>query len=477
MKSPDLEKFRSLKKGAHIHLMGICGTAMGSLAGLLKEKAFEITGSDQNVYPPMSTQLESLGIPIMKGFKKENLNPAPDFVVVGNVMTKKMEEIQALLNSEIPFTSLPSLLGELFLKDRESLVCCGTHGKTTTTSMASWALESLNQHPGFLIGGVPNNFDYSFSARDSDWFVIEGDEYDTAFFDKVPKFKHYHPKNTILTGVEFDHIDIYDDLEDVKKAFCILIESIKREDSVLVYNGDDENIKDILKRYDTKFKKLSYGLEPHNDSYILKESVTENGTDLLVKIGDKEFEFFGSWFGTYNSLNFLSVITLLYYRGLDIDKILESAKTYKGVKRRQQKIFENTTVTVFEDFAHHPTAVKSTIESFKMRYPEKEIVAVFEPRSATSRRSVFQSDYVKSFKSSDQSVIAPVLKKSDLDTFSTQSLADDINKSGGEALAPKNKEELIDFLCSKVRKNCLILFMSNGGFDNIPKDFIEKISL
>jgi UDP-N-acetylmuramate: L-alanyl-gamma-D-glutamyl-meso-diaminopimelate ligase len=331
--------------------------------------------------------------------------------------------------------------------------------------------------PGFLIGGVPNNFDYSFSARDSDWFVIEGDEYDTAFFDKVPKFKHYHPKNTILTGVEFDHIDIYDDLEDVKKAFCILIESIKREDSVLVYNGDDENIKDILNRYDTKiFTKLSYGLEPHNHACVLKESVTDKGTDLLVKVGDKEFEFFGSWFGTYNSLNFLSILTLLSYRGLNIDKIIESAKTYKGVKRRQQKIYENKTVTVFEDFAHHPTAVKSTIESFKLRYPKKELVAVFEPRSATSRRSVFQSDYVKSFKSSDQSVIAPVLKKSDLDTFSTQSLADDINKSGGDALAPKNKEELLDFLCSKMRKNCLILFMSNGGFDNIPKDFVEKIT-
>ena len=470
-----MEKFRDLKKGDHIHLMGVCGTAMGSLAGILKEQGYKVTGSDENVYPPMSTQLERLGIKVIEAYKKENLEPKPDFVVVGNVMTKKMEEVKALLASEIPYTSLPALLGEIFLKDRESLVCCGTHGKTTTTAMASWALESLGEHPAYLIGGLPLNFEYSFSARESEWFVIEGDEYDTAFFDKVPKFKHYHPKNTILTSVEFDHIDIYDSMEDVLKAFKILIESMKREDSLLVYNGDDENIKKLLKgRQD--FWSLSYGLKPSNHSHIVEERVTEKGTELVLRVGDREFEFFATWFGTYNSLNFLSVLTLLDFRGFDTDKVIASAETFKGVKRRQQELFDNNEVTVFEDFAHHPTAVKCTIESFKKRYPKRKIVAVFEPRSATSRRSVFQKDYIESFKMADKAIIAPVIAKSRKDRFSTKELSEGIIKAGGDSKAPVSKEELLELLCSDLREPCLVLFMSNGGFDNIPQDFVKKIS-
>jgi UDP-N-acetylmuramate: L-alanyl-gamma-D-glutamyl-meso-diaminopimelate ligase len=475
MNSPSLEKFKSLEKGAHVHLMGICGTAMGSLAGLLKEQGYRVTGSDQNVYPPMSTQLEKMNIKVMEGYKKENLDPAPDFVVVGNVMTRKMEEVETLLNSSIPFTSLPSLLGELFLKNRESLVCCGTHGKTTTTSMAAWALESLDLHPGYLIGGVPLNFDYSFSARESDWFVIEGDEYDTAFFDKVPKFKHYHPNNAILTGVEFDHIDIYKDIDDVFDAFKILLDSIKRDDSVLVYNGDDQNIKKILLDHESSFWKLSYGMDPLNHACLMNEKITKEGTELLVRVGDREYEFFGAWHGTYNSLNFLAVLTLLNFRGLNIDKVIESASTFKGVKRRQQRLFENSLVTVFEDFAHHPTAVKYTIESFKKRYPDKKLIAVFEPRSATSRRSVFQKDYVNSFKLADKSVIAPVVAKSDKDTFSTKELAEDIRGQGGDSIAPASKQELLDSLIGSSQESCLVLFMSNGGFDNIPQDFVKKI--
>ena len=486
MNTPNLEKFKQLNEGSHIHLMGVCGTAMASLAGLLKEKGYGVTGSDENIYPPMSTQLEQMGIAVMEGYKKENLDSAPDFVVVGNVMTKKMEESQALLDSTIPFTSLPALLGELFLKDRESLVCCGTHGKTTTASMAAWALESLKKHPGYLIGGVPLNFEYSFSSRDSEWFVIEGDEYDTAFFDKVPKFKHYHPKNTILTSVEFDHIDIYNDLDDVLSAFKILIDSMIRKDSVLVYNGDDKNICDLLAtttkttttttaKFD--FYTLSYGQNPSNHSCLMEEKMVENGTQLRVRLGNKKFEFFGSWFGTYNSLNFLSVLTLLDFRGFDIDKVIESALTFRGVKRRQQMLHENNLVTVFEDFAHHPTAVKYTVESFKNRYPNKKMIVVFEPRSATSRRSVFQKDYVKSFKLADISVIAPIHAKSNQDTFSTYELAEDIKKAGGDSYAPHSKQDLLDFVCSNLLKEpTLVLFMSNGGFENIPQDFIKKIT-
>ena len=473
MRDSENHYIKNLKPGAHIHLMGICGTAMGSLAGLLKDMEFKITGSDENVYPPMSTQLEKLGIEIKKGFVKDNLTPSPDFVIVGNVMTRKMEEVQALMDSKIPFTSLPKALGELFLKERESIVCCGTHGKTTTTSMATWALECLEEHPGYLIGGVPANFDYSFSARKSDWFVIEGDEYDTAFFDKVPKFKHYHPKNAILTGVEFDHIDIYDSIKDVLKAFEILFDKIS-EEGVLVFNGDDENIQTLIKKKNPSFWKLSYGQGESNHARLLEEEILPEGTKVLYQIGDREFEFIGAWFGTYNSLNFLAVMTLLNFKGCDLETVMESASTFKGVARRQQKIFENDKLLVFEDFAHHPSAVKLTVESFKKRFPDKKLIAVFEPRSATSRKDVFQKDYVESFKFADVSILAPVTKKSDQDSFSSKVLCEDLKKGAKVAFAPDQIKDIYSIIESEFSGNDVVLFMSNGGFEGLPKTFAQQ---
>lgn len=477
MNQPNLEAFSKLKSGSHIHLMGICGTAMGSLAGILKEKGFNVTGSDENVYPPMSTQLENLVIKIKKGFVKENLDPKPDFVVVGNVMTKKMEEVLALLESDIPYSSFPAVIGEMFLKNKEALVCCGTHGKTTTTSMAAWALECLEIKPGYLIGGVPENFEYSFSSRKSEWFVIEGDEYDTAFFDKVPKYTHYHPKNSILTGIEFDHVDIYDDLTDVISAFSLLIDSIPdTDDSVLVYNGDDENIKALLKTNKPKCWTLSYGLKETHHAVLVSEKVLPEGTEVVFRIGDREFEFFGSWFGTFNSLNFLAVMTLLDFKAFDLDTVMESASTFKGVKRRQQCLLSTDNIKVFEDFAHHPTAVRLTVDSFKKRFPDQKLICVFEPRSATSRRSIFQKDYVKSFKSSDVSVIAPVIKKTDQDTFSTHELAKNIRAENKIAHSPENKVDLINTLIDELTGSDVVLFMSNGSFDAIPQDFVKKIA-
>ena len=474
MRDSENHYVKDLKPGAHIHLMGICGTAMGSLAGLLKEMDFKVTGSDENVYPPMSTQLEKLGIEIKKGFVKENLSPAPDFVIVGNVMTRKMEEVEALMNSRIPFTSLPKALGELFLKERESIVCCGTHGKTTTTSMATWALECLEEHPGYLIGGVPANFDYSFSARKSDWFVIEGDEYDTAFFDKVPKFEHYHPKSAILTGVEFDHIDIYDSIDDVLKAFEILFDKIS-DGGVLVYNGDDQNIQKLIDKKKPTFWKLSYGENEGNHARLLEEELVPGGTRVVYKIGDREFEFVGNWFGTYNSLNFLSVMTLLDFKGCDLEKVMESASTFKGVARRQQMIFESPELLVFEDFAHHPSAVKLTVESFKNRFPDKKLIAVFEPRSATSRKDVFQKDYVESFKNADVSILAPVTKKSDQDAFSSKTLCADLKQKSQKAMTPEKISDIPALIEKELSGNDVVLFMSNGGFEGVHKTFVQKL--
>lgn len=473
-KDREQSSIKDLEKGSHVHLMGICGTAMGSLAGILQEMGYEVTGSDQNVYPPMSTQLENLGIKIMKGFVKENLSPKPDFVIVGNVMSRHMEEVQALLKSSIPFSSLPKTLGEFFLKDREAVVCCGTHGKTTTTSMITWALETLGLHPGYLIGGVPANFDYSFSARKSEWFAIEGDEYDTAFFDKVPKFAHYFPKNAILTGVEFDHVDIYDDLSQVLDAFKILLEKIP-DDGVLIYNGDDENIKTIMSEVPHSYWTLSYGTEASNHAHILEERITEEGTEVVFKIGDNEYEFLGKWFGTYNSLNFLSAMTLLDFKGFDLEKVMESAGTFKGVARRQQELFNSKELIVYEDFAHHPSAVRLTLESFKKRFPDRNLIAVFEPRSATSRKDVFQKEYVESFKASDSAIIAGVMQKSDADTFSSEKLCEDLRALSKDATCPISIGDIPDLIKEKLTGSDVVLFMSNGGFEGVHLNFVNEL--
>ncbi|MEK7356590.1 MAG: Mur ligase domain-containing protein, partial [Bdellovibrionota bacterium] len=238
-----------LKPGSHVHLMGVCGTAMGSLAGLLKDRGYEVTGSDQSVYPPMSTQLEKIGIKIMEGYKRENLAKfgKPDLVIVGNVISRQFEEAQALLESDIPFTSLPQAMGQLVIADRHSIVVSGTHGKTTTTSLLSWVTDQLGLEPGFMIGGIPKNFDFSYRVPKGDWFVIEGDEYDTAFFDKVPKFIHYRPRSVILTSVEFDHADIYRDLDHVKEAFQRLLKLIPAG-GTLVTAAEDTNVADLLGR-------------------------------------------------------------------------------------------------------------------------------------------------------------------------------------------------------------------------------------
>ncbi|MCB0386850.1 MAG: UDP-N-acetylmuramate:L-alanyl-gamma-D-glutamyl-meso-diaminopimelate ligase, partial [Bdellovibrionales bacterium] len=288
-----------LEKGAHIHLMRICGTAMASLAGMLKDMGYRISGSDQNVYPPMSTQLRDLGIPIMEGYRKENLSPRPDLVIVGNVITRKHEEAEALLASDIPYTSLPKALGEYAIADRHSVVIAGTHGKTTTTSLVSWIAECCGKKPGFLVGGIPLNFSRSFRAPEGDWFVIEGDEYDTAFFDKVPKFIHYKPKYVVLTSVEFDHADIYNSLEDVEKAFYMLMDLIP-EDGLLVVNGEDPIAMKMTQK--CKARVVTYGLEK-GDYQVASRQVLVGRNQFAIVHNDKRIvDLAIKQFGPHNTL-------------------------------------------------------------------------------------------------------------------------------------------------------------------------------
>ena len=464
-----------LKSISHIHLMGICGTAMASLAGLLKQKGYHVTGSDQNVYPPMSTQLESLGIDIMQGYKKENLVPRPDLVIVGNVIAKRYEEAQALLESDIPYTSLPKAMADFVIEDRNSIVVAGTHGKTTMTSMISWVADQCVEGSGFLVGGIPLNFNQSFKVPTGDWFVIEGDEYDTAFFDKVPKFIHYKPKYVILSSIEFDHADIYNSIDDIKKAFIMLLERIPKE-GVLVYNADDKNILSILKH--ANCKTVGYGqnngdYQIHNRDFVVGRNQFavnyqgKNIADIAVK-----------QIGEYNSMNALASFALSLEMGWDKIKVLQALAGFKGVKRRQELIGEPMGIPIYEDFAHHPTAVKLTLKAFRESFKDKKIIAVFEPRSATSRRKIFQNDYAEAFKLSDVVVIAKPFDTSKIpenERFSSEALISSLKQSNQHVYLGESTEQMISMIQSEVDENSVIVIMSNGGFDNIYDKLLQAL--
>lgn len=468
---------KNLPSGSHIHLMGICGTAMASLAGLLKDRGFKVSGSDLNPYPPMSTQIESLGIQILRPYKKENLNPKPDFVVVGNVISASNEEAQEMVNLNLPYCSLPQAMGEVIIADRDSFVISGTHGKTTTTSLMSWVTENCGLKPGFLIGGIPKNFSQSFRNPGANTFVIEGDEYDTAYFDKVPKFIHYKPKNVILTSVEFDHADIYKDFDAVKAAFYKLMKLIPQNGS-LVYWGDDSNVKGIADACQIA-KKFSYGFKDSNEYTVKMLSESETETKFAVYLNKNLIAEFGTpMVGRYNILNATAVIAQAHIQGLDIEQVKKALKTFEGVKRRQEILGEYSGVLLIEDFAHHPTAVKETVKAIQNKYKNRKVFSVFEPRSATSRRKVFQKDYVEAFSEAHEILIAQAFdqgKISDEDRFSSDELIQDLVNLGKSAKLFQSADQIVNDLVARTQKGDVILIMSNGGFDGIYEKLIAQL--
>jgi UDP-N-acetylmuramate: L-alanyl-gamma-D-glutamyl-meso-diaminopimelate ligase len=466
----------NLKAGSHIHLMGICGTAMASLAGLLKDRGFKITGSDLNPYPPMSTQLEALGILIQKGYKKENLHPKPDFVIVGNVISSNNEEAQELLKLEIPYTSLPKAMGEFIIENRQSICISGTHGKTTTTSMMAWVAEKLGLDPGFLIGGIAKNFSKSFQNPKGNYFIIEGDEYDTAFFDKVPKFIHYRPKHVIFTSCEFDHADIYRDLQAVKEAFDQLMKLVP-VDGTLLSCAEESNVMELRMNCHAK-KNFTYGISK-GDYRAKNIRVDEKGSDFEVQFQEKSLgNFQVSLSGDYNVLNTLAVIGLSHQLGWDLSKVCEALKTFEGVKRRQEVLGEPRGILVIEDFAHHPTAVRETVKGIKSKYKGRKVFGVFEPRSATSRRKVFQKDYVEAFKECDVTMLARAFDQSKIDAgnrFSSEELIADLKALGHQAGVYDNVDQIVADLVKQAKAKDLILIMSNGGFDNIYQKLLTAL--
>jgi UDP-N-acetylmuramate: L-alanyl-gamma-D-glutamyl-meso-diaminopimelate ligase len=457
-----------VKPGGRIHLIGICGTAMASLAGLLKDRGFQVSGSDQNPYPPMSTQLENFGISIMKGYRKENLHPQPDFVIVGNVISAGNEEAQELVRLGIPYTSLARAMGEFIIQDRECICVSGTHGKTTTTSIMAWVAQALKLEPGFLIGGIPKNFSRSFQNPVGQYFIIEGDEYDTAYFDKVPKFMHYRPRHVIFTSCEFDHADIYKDLQAVKDAFRGLMDLIPVQGTLMAC-AEEKNVMELI-QYSKAQKTFTYG-KSRGDYQFRTLKVDDRGSRFSVDFRGKSLgDFAVNLAGDYNILNTLAVIGLGHQLGWDLEQLRSALMSFEGVKRRQEVLGEPRGILVIEDFAHHPTAVRETVKGIKEKYQGRKVFAVFEPRSATSRRKVFQKDYVEAFSNCDQVLLAQAFDQTKIDSenrFSVDELVADLQKNGQAAGVYVGVEAIVEDLSRRTKAGDLVLVMSNGGFDGI----------
>ncbi len=461
-----------------IHLIGICGTGMGALAGMLIEKGYKVTGSDAGVYPPMSDFLNGLGIPVMSGYSGENLSYGPDLVVVGNVVTRFNPEAEALAALRLHYLSFPQTLRMLFLSGRKPLVVTGTHGKTTTSSLAAWLIETAGLDPGFMIGGILKNYERNYKVGSGEWFVLEGDEYDTAFFDKVPKFIHYAPEVGILTSVEFDHADIYPDLDAVRDAFSRFVRLIPAK-GLLVACGDDPLVRETAGQ--TAASIMTYGLNKQNDWRAVHLKAKNQGTEFELLTPDrKSLPLFCPMPGAHNVLNTLAAAAALGWIGLEPETLQKGLSTFKGIHRRQEVRGVRAGVTVIDDFAHHPTAVKQTLAAVRLAYPKARVMAVFEPRTNTSRRKVFQADYAASFDRADEILIRepPDLKKvPEKEQFSSAQLVRDLQKKGLKAHYFPDTDSILADLSGRLRPGDVVLIMSNGGFDNIHERLLRLLEV
>ena len=456
------------EKVRHIHLMGVCGTGMGSLAGMLKASGFTVTGSDQHVYPPMSDFLAGLGIEVLSGYRPENLSTRPDLVVVGNVITRKNPEALALADLGLPYVSFPQALSHYFLDTKTSLVVAGTHGKTTTSSLLAAMLHDAGLLPSFMIGGLVQAFGSNFHIANGDHFVVEGDEYDTAFFDKGPKFLHYQPHIAIITSVEFDHADIYADLEAVKRSFRRLV-AIMPPDGCLIACVDDPVVREVVA--DAPCQVLGYG-ESDNAFWRLGDlQVTPAGTDFTAHKDGKLLGAFHSVMpGRHNAMNSLAVIAVLDRLGVGVETIARGLSNFAGVRRRQEVRGIVGGVTVIDDFAHHPTAVRETVSALASAYAGQRLVAVFEPRTNSSRRRVFQDAYVSAFDHAQEVLIKepePLANVPVEERFSCQQLAEDLARRGVAARYFPDTDAVIEYLVAHARSGDVLAILSNGGFDNI----------
>ncbi|MCK4728883.1 MAG: UDP-N-acetylmuramate:L-alanyl-gamma-D-glutamyl-meso-diaminopimelate ligase [Desulfobacterales bacterium] len=471
-----IEKNRIPEEVKSIHLIAICGTGMGALAGMLKEAGFEVTGSDHHVYPPMSVFLSQLGIEIFEGFRPEHFAHRPDLVVVGNAVSKDNPEVAAMFELAIPYCSLPQAQNRFFMTGKGALVVTGTHGKTTTSALLAWVLAIAGLNPGFMVGGILKNFGRNYNIGGGAHFVVEGDEYDTAFFDKGPKFLHYTPSRAILTSIEFDHADIYRDLAHVKNSFSDFIAAMPQEAMLAGYDGDPV-VRELLTQ--APCWTALYGLGERSPWRLENMHSDSPWTHFEVTRRGKHFGTFKTHLiGRHNVLNALAAIAVADDIGVPADLISRALETFEGVKRRQEVRGIKNDIIVMDDFAHHPTEVKETVAAVSSFYSDKRIVAVFEPRTNSSRRKVFQDKYPDSFDMADLVCIRepPLLDKIPVEErFSSEQLTQDLQGRGKEAHYFADTEAIIDYLVGVAQPEDVILIMSNGGFDNIHEKLLERL--
>jgi UDP-N-acetylmuramate: L-alanyl-gamma-D-glutamyl-meso-diaminopimelate ligase len=466
----------------HYHLIGICGTAMASLAGMLQARGHKVTGSDQNVYPPMSTQLESLGIQILTGYTPENTDIGADVTIVGNAISRGNPELEEVLNRKLHYRSQAEVVKEEFIRGRRSLVVAGTHGKTTTTSLAAWVCEVGGLNPSFLVGGIVQNFDASFRVAESDYFVIEGDEYDTAYFDKKPKFMHYLPETAVVNNIEFDHADIYRDLQEIKFQFSRLMNLVPANGRLIV--GIDSPVaQEVLNEMQGRIFTTveTFGLSDDAKWQARYIDFTGDVTRFTVfKDGQNWGEIESHMIGEFNVRNSLAVIVAADAWGISKEKIQEAFDTFKSVKRRMEVRGCERGVTVIDDFAHHPTAVEETLKALRMKYDGRRLVAVFEPRSWSSRLAVFQEPYSKAFSYSDYVIIAGVYNTSKASEFGkvldVDELVKDIGLQGKPAMSFPDADAIIEHLVPELKDGDVVAIMSNGGFGGIHEKILTQLS-
>jgi UDP-N-acetylmuramate: L-alanyl-gamma-D-glutamyl-meso-diaminopimelate ligase len=457
----------------HIHLIAACGTGMGTLACILKEMGHKVSGSDANIYPPMSDFLAEKGIALFNGYDASNLNPAPDLVIIGNAVTRENPEAVEVMKKNIPYLSMPEAVNRFVARDKKIILVTGTHGKTTTSSIMAHILYMAGLDPSFMVGGILKDFNSSFRIGSGEFMVIEGDEYDTAFFDKGPKFMHYDPWITIITGIEFDHADIFRDLDHIKKIFSDFVAKIEKT-SHLIVSSDNKTLSSIMT--DVQGSVETYG---EHGQWSFSDYRVENTKSCFIVNGPgSRYTVSTGLMGRHNMCNCTACIAVAQKAGINTGDVLKALETFSGVKRRQEIRGGRNGITIMDDFAHHPTAVRETIAAVKPFYSRGRIIAVFEPRTNTSMRNVFQGTYPEAFREADMVCICePGVKKNipEEQKFSTEQLVADINGLGICAHHFDSADSIVDFLVPKLEKGDLVLVMSNGGFDNIHIKLLENI--
>jgi UDP-N-acetylmuramate: L-alanyl-gamma-D-glutamyl-meso-diaminopimelate ligase len=455
----------------NFHFLGICGTAMGSVAVALSERGFKITGSDENIYPPMSIFLAERGIALNEGYRAENIPADVNVVVIGNAIKRGNPEVEAVLNRKLFYISLPEVLRNHFLRGRHNLVVTGTHGKTTTTALLAWIMEKAGRKPAYLIGGLPKNLGQGARLNDSKFFVIEGDEYDTAFFDKRSKFLHYLPELIIVNNIEFDHADIFNNIDDIKLSFRRLL-NIVPQNGMALLNGDDRNCVEVAK--DCLAQMIEVGFSENCAQQIRDVAYSTDGSRF--KLGEDTFEI--PLIGEFNVRNAAMAVTAARFYDVSKAKINNALKTFSGISRRQEVRGEARGVKVIDDFGHHPTAIAQTLEALRHRYQGHRIWAVFEPRSNTTRRAVFQESLPEALKLADGVFISQVAKVEQIpesERLNPEAVVDLIAQSGRPAFYEENADAIVERITPLLRPNDIVAVFSNGGFDNIHEKLLSRL--